>query len=129
MERRGAEKSNLAVCLATVVVVVLLLLMVAQPSEAEFMDCYRNCFLLCVFAPEESLSKCSFRCLIDCILPPPNFTTNRLGGQDGDLTEYFCKLGCSLSLCTKISTKTNPDEVKVSGCVDSCSGRCSNSKK
>ncbi|KAK4794858.1 hypothetical protein SAY86_012852 [Trapa natans] len=118
MEKRGTEKSKLALCMAVVV-----MLMAAQPSHA-FIGCYGKCFLTCSLT--FNIATCALKCMVECINPDPNFTTYRLRVGGHDVTDYFCKLGCSASLCTTISTKTDPGEVKVSHCVDSCSKMCSN---
>ncbi|KAK4745260.1 hypothetical protein SAY87_011572 [Trapa incisa] len=121
MEKRGIQKSNLALCMAIVV-----MLMAAQPSQA-FIGCYGKCFLTCSLT--FNIATCALKCMVECINPPSNFNTHdELCPGGCYVMGYFCKLGCSASLCTNISTKADPAEVKVNDCVDSCSEMCSNSK-
>ncbi|XP_031376357.1 thionin-like protein 2 [Punica granatum] len=120
MERRGSsvKPSSLAM-----VCVVLGLLMGAHQSMASFPSCYKSCFVLCVIKPGETAFKCAFQCLKDCLVHSASPSPASALSVD---TDYFCKLGCSTSLCTNLSTKTNPGEKEVGGCVESCSGMCSN---
>ncbi|XP_030464622.1 thionin-like protein 2 [Syzygium oleosum] len=103
----GEVKSAFVVCL-------VLGLFLGQ-SRANFEDCYKGCFILCAITPGQTLFSCSFKCLKDCISPPSNNLR---------VTHYFCKLGCASSLCTNLSSKDNPGEKRVAGCVGSCSETC-----
>ncbi|KAL3721033.1 hypothetical protein ACJRO7_005796 [Eucalyptus globulus] len=105
----GKVKSVFMVC-------IVLGLFLGQ-SGANFQDCYPACFILCAITPGRTLFSCSVECLKDCIIPP----SDSLSLRD---TMYFCKLGCASSLCTNLSTKDNPREKRVAGCVNSCSKTC-----
>ncbi|KAI3437255.1 uncharacterized protein J3R85_005708 [Psidium guajava] len=98
-------------------VVCLVLGLFLGLSRASFEDCYMSCFILCAITPGNSLFSCSVKCLQDCIVPPSDSPRD---------TQYFCKLGCASSLCTNLSSKDNPGEKRVAGCVDSCSKTCAN---
>ncbi|VVA37751.1 PREDICTED: thionin [Prunus dulcis] len=81
---------------------VLGMMLVGQ-STASFESCYGSCFILY------------------CIIPTPPLGQSNIQNHN----QYnFCKLGCASTLCSNFSTKQNPEVEKVSGCVDSCSGRC-----
>ncbi|KAK4787837.1 hypothetical protein SAY86_011670 [Trapa natans] len=121
MEMRVTKKSNLALCMG-----LMVMLIAAQPSQA-FVGCYAKCFLTCSLTM--NLATCALKCMVECIIPHSTITTQSLRNGGPEVTQHFCKLGCSASLCTHISSKTDPAEVKVSKCVDSCSGMCSNSKE
>ncbi|KAI8544407.1 hypothetical protein RHMOL_Rhmol08G0294100 [Rhododendron molle] len=93
-----------------------------QPPTTTFKECYVGCFVLCIIVPPHSLFDCSFQCLKDCLIPKiPQSTAT---GTHVDNNFNFCKLGCSASLCSNISTEQNPGGDKVESCVGSCSGRC-----
>ncbi|KAG5537639.1 hypothetical protein RHGRI_024926 [Rhododendron griersonianum] len=75
-----------------------------------------------MIVPPHSPFDCSFQCLKDCLIPKiPQSTAT---GTHVDNNFNFCKLGCSASLCSKISTQQNPGGDKVESCVGSCSGQC-----
>ncbi|KAK4773762.1 hypothetical protein SAY87_028781 [Trapa incisa] len=134
MGTRATYKSNLALCIALVVMV-----MAAQYSQAvmpmtspqpkkSFKRCYAKCFRTCVLTL--NVATCFVKCFAEC--HHSKLTKERLlqGEGDAEVMEHFCKVGCSASLCSDISTKTDSAEVKVSDCVDSCSEKmCSNSKQ
>lgn len=106
MERRSGVKqsTNVAVCL----VVGLLLVMGAHRSDAlDLKKCYKQCFLPCVKESGASLPLCIIKCVKDCISHPASSL-----GLAGD-TSYFCKLGCSMSQCTHLSTETNAGKFRV----------------
>ncbi|PKI50997.1 hypothetical protein CRG98_028624 [Punica granatum] len=95
------------------VCVVLGLLMGTHLSMADFQMCYGSCFVLCVFKPGENVFKCAYQCLKDCLLPPsaspPGSSAVSTLSADRLDASYFCTLGCSTSMCTHFSTKTNPE--------------------
>ncbi|KAL3721038.1 hypothetical protein ACJRO7_005801 [Eucalyptus globulus] len=70
-------------------------------ADAEFLGCYARCFVIC--------------CLNHCIHPLSEFSND---------PQYFCKLGCAFSSCSNLSSKDNPNEKAVAGCVDSCLDPC-----
>ncbi|KAL9659880.1 hypothetical protein QQ045_024690 [Rhodiola kirilowii] len=98
----------------------------SQFSEAAsaFMNCYASCFFLCYITPGHTTSYCSLDCLKDCIIP--KFTPDAVSHSKTD-THQFCKLGCASVMCSNISTKKNPQVVKVGKCVGSCDNMCTNS--
>ncbi|KAI5337144.1 PREDICTED: thionin [Prunus dulcis] len=99
---------------------VLGMMLVGQ-STASFESCYGSCFILCVIIPNNTVGSCTLECLKDCIIPTPPLGQSNIQNHN----QYnFCKLGCASTLCSNFSTKQNPEVEKVSGCVDSCSGRC-----
>lgn len=118
-------------------------------SQANFKDCYKSCFILCVARPPHNPFKCATRCLKSCFLTTLDAQSNP--------QHYFCNLGCATSLCSNISTIENPsnyfslslsqhgsismiihylysslffffgsfsDGEKVDACVNSCDGAC-----
>ncbi|KAF8027530.1 hypothetical protein BT93_E0435 [Corymbia citriodora subsp. variegata] len=99
----------------TLFMVCLVLGLFLGQSGANFEDCYKVCFLLCAITPGHTLFSCSVECLKDCITPPSDSLRD---------TRYFCKLGCASTLCTNLSSKDNPGEKRVAGCVGSCSKTC-----
>ncbi|KAI6671936.1 hypothetical protein NL676_006821 [Syzygium grande] len=99
----------------SVFVVCLVLGLFLGQSRAKFEGCYVKCFIPCVITPGKSLTSCAFKCLKDCLLPPSDSLMD---------TQYFCTLGCASSSCINLSSKDNPGEKRVAGCVDSCSERC-----
>ncbi|PON58929.1 Thionin-like protein [Trema orientale] len=134
MKKKMEEKR---VVMRSVLMVWLVLGILVEPTRASFKSCYGSCFLICLITPNHSAFGCSFQCLKDCILQPPN---THLPAQSHTLTRtttntttttknknnviYFCKLGCASSLCTNISSKNDPRSEKVERCVDSCSETC-----
>ncbi|XP_030464623.1 thionin-like protein 2 [Syzygium oleosum] len=99
----------------SVFVVCLVLGLFLGQSRAKFQDCYKNCLIVCAITPGKSLPLCALKCLKDCIIP---FSDSLRDPQ------YFCQLGCASYLCTNLSSKDDPGEKRVAGCVDSCSERC-----
>ena len=69
--------------------------LLASQCNAEFGDCYRKCYSKCITIPGIVVDFCSVNCVTECTSAQQQ-------------TDYFCKLGCASSLCTKISTKTDP---------------------
>ncbi|EOY26260.1 PREDICTED: thionin-like protein 2 [Theobroma cacao] len=96
------------------VCLVLGLLMGHSHSDTSFQICYCGCFVSCVITPGNNAFSCAINCLQECIFR--NYLV-----ED---TQYFCKLGCSTSKCTSLSSKENPAEANVGSCVDSCSDTC-----
>lgn len=114
--------------------------------QANFKDCYKSCFIVCVARPPHNPFKCATRCLKSCFLTPLDAQSNP--------QHYFCNLGCATSLCSNISTIENPSNYslslstwididdysllthlcpffcsfsggeKVDACVNSCDGAC-----
>ncbi|CAM8898452.1 unnamed protein product [Rhodiola kirilowii] len=79
------------------------------------MNCYASCFFLCYITPGHTTSYCSLDCLKDCIIP--KFTPDAVSRHSKTDTHQFCKLGCASVMCSNISTKKNPQVVKVGKCV------------
>ncbi|XP_022721105.1 thionin-like protein 2 [Durio zibethinus] len=108
----GIKGVLMMVCLASGILV--------GQSTASFQSCYMGCFVLCVITTENTVFSCSVKCLKDCIIP----SSTDLASLNKDDTQYFCKLGCAVSLCANLSSKENPGVQKVGRCVDSCSETC-----
>ncbi|KAK4789680.1 hypothetical protein SAY86_016984 [Trapa natans] len=85
-----------------------------QPKKS-FKRCYAKCFRTCVLTL--NVATCFVKCFAEC--HHSKLTKERLlqGEGDAEVMEHFCKVGCSASLCSDISTKTDSAEVKVSDCV------------
>ncbi|XP_022724807.1 thionin-like protein 2 [Durio zibethinus] len=103
--------------IGSVLMVCLVLGVLIGQSTASFPSCYKDCFVLCVATPGNSPLICALKCVKNCILHTSPF------GNLQD-TQYFCKLGCSTTMCTSLSSKQDPGEGKVESCVDSCSETC-----
>ncbi|KAH7547317.1 thionin-like protein 2 [Ziziphus jujuba] len=101
-----------------IVFLVMGLLVMAPTTNADFLSCFGGCFAVCVITPGKEAASCAFKCLKDCILPSSSLQLSKSNSK------HFCKLGCASTLCTKYSTKRNPNSKKVEGCVNSCSAIC-----
>ncbi|KAK2984882.1 hypothetical protein RJ640_008647 [Escallonia rubra] len=100
-------------------VILVVLGMVVGQSTATFKDCYAKCFIFCMIEPDHTLCSCTTSCLKECIFPAATPQTSIHEESLG-----FCKLGCASSLCSKLSTKQNPNGENVEKCVGSCSKKC-----
>ena len=76
------------------VVLFLVFGLVASQCNADFGTCYKKCYSKCITIPGIVVDFCSTNCVTECT-------------STQQQTDYFCKLGCASSLCTKISTKAN----------------------
>ncbi|XP_038899383.1 thionin-like protein 2 [Benincasa hispida] len=101
----------------------LLLSSLSTANSTSFQECYATCFVICAITPGVAFSDCPLRCLQACIIPSFPIDNNDVHRQEQN--QFFCKLGCAVSSCTKFSTKQNPAEKEVGNCVDSCSQTCS----
>ncbi|XP_073049700.1 thionin-like protein 1 [Primulina eburnea] len=74
--------------------------------ESSFRDCYTKCFIFCVIEPSQSLCSCTTRCLKECIFSE----LTKLEASDNENSDNlgFCKLGCSFSACSTMSTILKP---------------------
>ncbi|KAL3721034.1 hypothetical protein ACJRO7_005797 [Eucalyptus globulus] len=99
----------------SVLIICLVLGLFLGKASANFKSCYRWCYIPCILLPRRTSFYCSVNCVNKC-LPPSSHSLND--------TLSFCELGCAYSLCTNLSSKDDPGEEKVAGCVDSCKRTC-----
>uniref|UniRef100_A0A7N0UBI5 Thionin-like protein 2 n=1 Tax=Kalanchoe fedtschenkoi TaxID=63787 RepID=A0A7N0UBI5_KALFE len=108
--------------LSAFVLIVLVSGFALENSNALDAKCYALCFLKCsikTFNPFD----CGVQCFGQCMAPE----TSSLRSLDDGVKH--CALGCSVSKCSRISTKDDPKVEDVEKCANECIGSCIGYKK
>ncbi|KAJ7951816.1 thionin-like protein 2 [Quillaja saponaria] len=101
----------------TIVIFTLFLGVLVGQSSADFVGCYPGCLLQCALS-DTKWYICPIKCTTDCLKQ-----AEILGNPHAN-NAHFCKLGCAVTKCSKLSTKTDPAVDKVNTCVNACSASC-----
>lgn len=95
------EKKGVTLSVAIVGYLVLGLLL-GQCSAVENPECYAGCLNKCKSSRGMMLLACGSACALQCLFSSPSLLSVPKDNH------YFCKLGCSASLCNSFLDAENP---------------------
>ncbi|KAJ7969647.1 thionin-like protein 2 [Quillaja saponaria] len=96
---------------------LFLVVLAGQFAAGDFLPCYPGCLVQCALTGTPWFV-CPVTCAASCLINQATI----LGTSHTNA--HFCKIGCAVTKCSKLSTEGDPAVNKVNTCVNVCSESC-----